>query len=168
MRLFRDDPVRDGLIAATAVAVLLAVWFGVSWAMATQDDQLTAGRERDAVLAAADTGLAALHTLDYRNAGRDIDRWAAVTVGRLRHDLAGDRDAEVKRARAGKTLAAASIVRSALTELDATGGTARVIAVLDLKLVTQGKPHPQQRRVNAELRRNGDGTWLIASVEAAT
>lgn len=167
MRLFREDPVRDGLIAATVVAVLLAVWFGVSWAMAAQDDRLTAGQERDAVLVAADDGLAALHTLNFRHAERDVDRWLEVTTGRLRDDLAGDRDSEVKRARSTKTVAAAAIVRSALTELDAAGGAARVIAMLDLKLATRGKPHPQQRRVNAELRRNGDGTWLIASVEAA-
>lgn len=166
MRVGGDRLVR-ALLAGALIAVLVAAWFGVSWALAASDDDLAYGRERDVVLTAAEDGLATLHTVDHRRAARDLDAWLTVTSGGLRKDIAGDRDGQLRRAASSKTVASAKVIRAAITELDKHGGTARVIAVVDVRLSTSGgKPATQRRRMNADLVLDGSA-WKISAVEAA-
>lgn len=167
MKPFRRDPVRDGLLVLTVIAVLTAGWFGWSWASASWDADLAYAAERDAVVDAAARGLVVLHTIDHRSATTDLDAWNAVTAGSLHADLSGDRPGQVKRAQAGKVVSTARLVRAAVTELDTHGGTARVIAVLRVSLATKGgKPAEGGRRMNAELVRTDTG-WKVSTVEAA-
>lgn len=162
------DPVRTVLLALVVLAALAAGWFGFSWFSAAQDAELSYGRERDAVLQVAGEALATLHTVDYRTAGKDIDRWLRVTAGDLQGELDADRESQVKRARSTKTTSTAKLVQAAVTDLDAHGGTARVIAVLDVRLARAGgKPATERRRMNADLARAAGG-WRVSGVEAAS
>lgn len=156
------------LAGLTIAAVLVAGWFGLSWISAAQDSELRYARERDAAYQAAATGLVVLHTIDYRTAERDLDRWNDVTAGELRSDLRGDRDGQLKRASGGQTVSTAKLVRAAVTELDDHAGKARVIAVVDVRLATKDrKASTDRRRMNAELARGPRG-WKITTVEAAS
>lgn len=167
MTVFRDDRLARGLLVVTVLAVLTAGWFATSWLLAANDNQLAYGRERDAVLVAASEGLITLHTVDFRTAARDLDAWNRVTAEPLHGDLADDRDGQLKRASATRTVSTAAFTSGAVTDLDKHAGTARVIAVLDVRLSTDGgKPATERRRVNADLVRT-DAGWKVSRVEAA-
>ncbi|MGH3451747.1 MAG: hypothetical protein ACRDQW_13680 [Haloechinothrix sp.] len=167
-RLRSQDPVRDGLLVATVLAVLAAGWFGFSWASAAADSDLSYGRDRDAVLAAAGDALVTLHTVDYRTVERDLDAWHAAATGALLRDLADERQDQLQRTKQREVVSTARLARAAVVELDAFAGTARVIAVLDVSVATRdGKPSAGHRRMNADLTRTDSG-WKVSAVEAAS
>jgi Mce-associated membrane protein len=152
-----------GVLAA--LAVFAAAWFGWSWWRTAHDDVVTRARDRDAVLSAASDGLVALNTIDYRAAGPSVDRWTQVTTGQLGQTISGDRQSQLDRATATRTEATATLDEAAVAELG--GNTARVIAVLDVRLSTNGSaPSSSRSRLNAELTRTPQG-WKIDSVQAA-
>lgn len=149
----------------SVVSVMVATWFGWSWWGSAHDDFAVRARDRDAVLAAASDALVALNTIDYRDAAPAVDRWVEVTGGELGKTLAGDRQSHLARATASRTEASASLDQAAVAEL--RGDTARVIAVLDVRVSTNGTPPVTNRsRLNAELTRTPEG-WKVDSVQAA-
>ncbi|WP_033293354.1 hypothetical protein [Amycolatopsis jejuensis] len=157
---------KRGLGALAVVAVLAAAWFGWSWWSAAHDDSLDRGRVRDAVLAAASTDLVALNTIDYRTSAADLDRWIAATTGQYGKDLSGDRQLQIDRAKRTKTVSTASLVQAAVTELNPSAGTARLIAVLDVRVSTNGSaPAAKQARLMVDFARTGDA-WKVGGVQA--
>ncbi|WP_020657833.1 hypothetical protein [Amycolatopsis benzoatilytica] len=162
------NPVRTGRLLGVlaVVAVLAAAWFGWSWWNAAHDDSLARGRARDAVLAAASADLVALNTIDYRTSSADVDRWIAATTGQYGKDLSGDRQMQIDRAKTTKTVSTASLVQAAVTELDPAPGTARLIAVLNVRVSTGGGPSMEkQARLTVDFARAGD-EWKISAVQA--
>jgi Mce-associated membrane protein len=154
--------------AVAAVAVLVAAWFGWSWWSAAHDDAAVRAQDRDTVLAAAGDALVALNTVDYHDPAPAVDRWIQVTTGELGRTLSGDRQVQLDRARASKTVATARVNQAAVAELDPGAGTARVLVVLDVQLSTNGSPSaPSRVRLNAALTRT-DAGWKVASVQAAS
>ncbi|GLY66345.1 hypothetical protein [Amycolatopsis taiwanensis] len=155
------------LLSVLAVlAVLSGAWFGWSWWRSAHDDFAARVQDRDAVLTAASDALVTLNTIDYREAEPAVDRWIRVTTGELGKTLGEDRQAQLDRATANQTQASASVDQAAVVEL--RGDTARVIAVLDVRLSTKGAPGTSNRsRLNAELTRTPDG-WKVDSVQAAS
>ncbi|MFD2418795.1 hypothetical protein [Amycolatopsis pigmentata] len=150
----------------TVVAVLGAAWAGWSWWRDTHDETTTRARDRDAVLSAASAALVALNTMDYHNAGPSVDRWIEVTTGTLGSSLSGDRQLHLDRANSSRTESTATVNQAAVADLH--GDTARVIAVLDVRLSTGGAPGSANRaRLNAELTRTPQG-WKVDSVQAAS
>ena len=160
------DRIRDSLGVLTVLALLAAAWFGWSWWSASHDDELSLARERDTALAVASNGLVVLNTFDYRNGERDLDRWIGVTTGQLEKDLSADRKLQLDRANSSQTFATATLRQAAVTELDAGAGTAKLIAVLDVRLSTGGAAAaPALSRLNVDLARTGDG-WKVSAVQA--
>jgi Mce-associated membrane protein len=155
------------LIAAAVLAVLAAAFSGWSWWRAASDDSLARGRERDAVLTAAGPELVTLNTIDYRNAGADVDRWIAATTGQYGKDLSGDRQVQIERASTAKTVSTASLVQAAVTEIDVAAGKARLLAVLDVRVSTAGGAiTPRMNRLTVDVARSGSD-WKVAGVQAA-
>jgi Mce-associated membrane protein len=153
------------LALAAVLAVLAALFSGWSWWRAASDDASARGRERDAVLAAAGPELVTLNTIDYRNAGADVDRWIAATTGQYGKDLAGDRQLQIDRASSARSVSSASLVQAAVTEI--SDGTARLLAVLDVRVSTGGAPtSPRLNRLTVDVSRASDG-WKISGVQAA-
>ena len=153
------------LVVAAVLAVLAAAFSGWSWWRAASDDSSARGRERDAVLAAAGPELVTLNTIDYRNAGADVDRWIAATTGQYGKDLAGDRQLQIDRASSARTVSSASLVQAAVTEI--SDGTARLLAVLDVRVSTGGAAvTPRLNRLTVDVSRASDG-WKISGVQAA-
>ncbi|WP_370939042.1 hypothetical protein [Amycolatopsis sp. cg13] len=154
------------LTALAVVAVLAAAWFGWSWWSAAQDDSLARGRARDAVLAAASTSLVTLNTIDYRTSAVDVDRWISATTGQYGKDLSGDRQMQIDRAKRAKIVSTASLVQAAVTDLDPSAGTARLIAILNVRVSTgDGAPSAKQARLAVDFARDGDA-WKIGAVQA--
>jgi Mce-associated membrane protein len=155
------------LAVAAVLAVLAALFSGWSWWRAASDDSAARGRERDAVLAAAGPELVTLNTIDYRSAGADVDRWIAATTGQYGKDLSGDRQLQIDRASSARTVSTASLVQAAVTEIDVAAGSARLLAVLDVRVSTGGAPaSPRLNRLTVDVARSGSG-WKIAGVQAA-
>ncbi|SFW89981.1 hypothetical protein [Amycolatopsis australiensis] len=155
------------LVVAAIVSVLAAGFTGWSWWRAAADDSAARGRERDAVLAAVGPELVTLNTIDYRSAGAGVDRWIAATTGQYGRDLAGDRGLQIDRATSARTVSTASLVQAAVTEIDPAAGTARLLAVLDVRVSTGGgAATPRLNRLTVDARRAGGG-WKVAGVQAA-
>ncbi|MGK3203992.1 hypothetical protein [Amycolatopsis sp. MEPSY49] len=152
---------------AAVLSVLAAAFSGWSWWRAAADDSFARGRERDAVLAAAGPELVTLNTIDYRSAGADVDRWIAATTGQYGKDLAGDRQVQIDRASTARTVSSASLVQAAVTEIDVAAGSARLLAVLDVRVSTGGSvAAPRLNRLTVDVSRSPDG-WKISGVQAA-
>jgi Mce-associated membrane protein len=161
------DRLLPGTIALTVMAVLVAAWSGWTWWSTAHDPATARARDRDAVLSAATDALVALNTIDYRDPGPAVDRWIQVTTGELGTTLSGDRQLQIDRTTATRTVASASVTQAAVAALDESAGTARVIAVLDIRLSTNGgSPAPDRSRLNAVLNRTGTG-WKVSAVQAA-
>ncbi|WP_410642869.1 hypothetical protein [Amycolatopsis sp. lyj-346] len=155
------------LVVVAVLSVLAAAFAGWSWWRAASDDSFARGRERDAILAAAGPALVTLNTIDYRTAAADVDRWMAATTGQYGKDLSGDRQLQIDRAAAARTVSSAALVQAAVTEIDVPRGTARLLAVLDVRVSTAGAPAaPRLNRLTVDVSRSPDG-WKIAAVQAA-
>ncbi|GLY42442.1 hypothetical protein Amsp01_084650 [Amycolatopsis sp. NBRC 101858] len=154
-------------MVAAALSVLAALGAGYAWWQAASDDSAARGRERDAVLAAAGPELVTLNTIDYRSAGAAVDRWIGATTGQYGKDLAGDRQVQIDRATTACTVSSASLVQAAVTEIDVSRGTARLLAVLDVRVSTGGAAvTPRLNRLTVDVSRAQEG-WKIAGVQAA-
>lgn len=155
------------LVALTVLSVLAAAVSGWSWWRAATDEASARGRDRDAVLAAAGPSLVTLNTIDYRTAAADVDRWIAATTGQYGKDLEGDRQLQIERATTARTVSSASLVQAAVTEIDVSRGTARLLAVLDVRVSTGGGAvTPKMNRLTVDVTRS-DAGWKIAGVQAA-
>ncbi|SFQ32512.1 Mce-associated membrane protein [Amycolatopsis arida] len=165
--LVQGDRVVGTVLALAVAAVLAAGVAGWAWWRAAHDEGLAAARERDDVLAAVSRGLEVLNTLDHQHAERDVDRWLAVTAGRLYDELSGDRRLQLDRAAGTRAVSTAAVLRAAVTELDRAAGTARLVAVLDVRMATGGEPpEPRRSRLTVEASRTDQG-WKVSSVQAA-
>lgn len=162
------SPGMAALAALAAVAVLVAAWFGWSWWSAAHDQAAVRAQDRDTVVAAAGDALTALNTIDYHDPAPAVERWIEVTTGELGRTLSGDRQLQLDRARAAKTVATARVNQAAVAQLDPNAGTARVLVVLDVQLSTNGSPSaPSRARLNASLIRT-DAGWKVDAVQAAS
>lgn len=155
------------LVVLAVLSILAAAFAGWSWWHAAADDALARGRSRDEVLAAAGPQLVTLNTIDYRTAAADVDRWIAATTGQYFKDLSGDRQLQIDRATTARTVSSASLVQAAVTEIDVPRGTARLLAVLDVRVSTAGSPAaPRMNRLTVDASRSPAG-WKITGVQAA-
>ncbi|BFV60339.1 hypothetical protein KCMC57_up54430 [Kitasatospora sp. CMC57] len=137
-----------------AVALTVLVLGGLSHWQARSD---TAGeRARAGALAAGRTAVTVLTSADAADPAATRARWLSVTRAPLRDRLGA--------APAPDLTVRATVAGAALTELDAAGGTARMIAVVRLELVAaNGTSSTDRRRVTVSLTRTGDG-WKAADL----
>lgn len=165
----RATPVlaRNVLLGLVLVTALAAGWFGWSWWSAAHDDDLDLARTRAAVVQAATDALVRLNTIDHRTAQADFDGWLRVSTGELGRSLSGDRKHELEQVRESQTVANATVATAAVTELDAHEGTARVIAVVDVEVSSNGQgPRPHRSLLDVQLGRT-DAGWKVSGVQAA-
>ncbi|GAA1218639.1 hypothetical protein [Prauserella alba] len=149
------------LLAVAVIATLAGAGLGWRWWAVAHSEPARTAAVRDAAVREGVRALEVLHTIDHRTAASDLDAWARVTSGGLHARLTGDRERHLDRARNAETVATATVTRSALSELDVEGGTARLLAVVDTDV---GK---QQRRSTfiASLARKGQ-RWTVSNVQA--
>lgn len=158
--VFRDRTVAVLLILAV-IATVACAGLGWRWWAVAHSEPATTAAARDAAVKDGTRALEVLHTIDHRTAASDLDAWARATSGQLHGRLTGDRQRHIDRARAGETVATATVSRAALSELDADRGTARLLAVVSTDLAKQ------QRRSTliASLTRK-DERWTVSDVQS--
>lgn len=158
--------VRGRLLAVLAgFAVLAAAAGGALWWQAAADPSVTAAQTRDVVLAAGSRALVELNTIASDDADAAVGRWERDATGSLLEQLQKKREQNVAAARAARTSASARLLRAAVTELDPSAGTARVIAALEVSVTTaDGQVAAKRSRLDAVLTRTSDG-WKLSGVE---
>jgi Mce-associated membrane protein len=155
------------LAGATALAVAagaVAVWFGVKWFNADNDDSLAYSKVRDDVTRVATTAVITLNTLDYRRVDEDLRNWADATTGTLHDEITSIDDATKKTATDSKSVGSAKVHSLAVRELDERAGKAIVIAAVQLDVTVEGEePVAKYQRLEATMTRV-DGEWKLESI----
>jgi Mce-associated membrane protein len=167
--------VRIALGTPLAVRTLLAAWAGLAvlaacvgallcWQAATDQDVQLA-HTREIVLDAGSRALVDLNTIAADDPAAGLDRWVRGATGPLLEQLQEQREQHLAAARDAGTSTSARLLQAAVTELDVEGGTARLIAALEVTVTAaDGALEPKRTRLDAELARTPEG-WKVAAVE---
>ncbi|WP_328718251.1 hypothetical protein OHT52_01440 [Streptomyces sp. NBC_00247] len=155
--------------AVLLAAVLVCALGGWSYAAARGDDSLAYAKSRDAALAAGRSQLARLNSMDGTDAARieaGLDGWLRVTSGPLHDQLKSTRAKDASAFESARTSAKGTVTDAALTALDERGGTAELIATVDVKVTPRtGAAGTERKRFEAALERTGDG-WKVKALTA--
>jgi len=153
-------PTRNRLAAAA-----VAVWFGVAWVKAANDDGLEFSGKRDEVDRVARAAIKTMNTLDYRKLDEGLADWANATTGPLHDEIAGLTADKKKQLKDAKPVSSAEIASSAVKELDDRGGKATVIATVEKTVQTaNSKPQQSFQPLQATLTRTKDG-WKLETLD---
>jgi Mce-associated membrane protein len=154
-----------------AAAVLLvasaatAVFYGVSWAVAGNDESLSFATHRDDALRAGEQEIINFNTLDYRDVQGGMNRWLASSTGALHDEVVQGRDANAARIAQAKSTTTARVLDAAITELDDRAGKASMIAVVQVTVTPQGQPPTQKySRYQANLTRDAQQQWKLSAL----
>jgi Mce-associated membrane protein len=148
-------------IALVVAAAAVAVWFGVAWFKASNDDGIAFSGNRDEVDRVARAAIVTMNTLDYRKLDEGLSNWADATTGPLHDEITGLTQDKKKQLTDAKPVTSAKITSSAVKELDDRGGKATVIAAIEKTVQTaNGKPQQTFQRISASLTRTKDG-WKL-------
>lgn len=158
---------RSAVLAAAvlvAVSAVAATFFGVSWAVAANDDSLAFAVERDEALADGRQAIVNFNTLDYRDVQTGLDQWAASSTGPLHDEVVKGRQANADRISQAKSTTKAQVLDASLSELNSQSGKARMIAVVKVTVTQEGQPPVDKRsRYQAELTRDGEA-WKLSGL----
>jgi Mce-associated membrane protein len=153
-----------GSLALAVLAIVFAAWFGYAWWSASHDEGIGRAVVRDDALKAGQRAVAALTTLDYRQADQGYQRWLDVSTGALHDELTQDKQASLDRIVQAKTVTDAKVLDAAVTEVDSGAGTAKVIASVELQVKPDGADAVTKRnRFQAELARTPAG-WRVTAL----
>jgi Mce-associated membrane protein len=141
-----------------------AGWYGYQWYGTKQASSAGAVQARDGALRAARQLGVTLQTIDASRAENGLDRWEKAATGELLEQLRRDRTRYIDQLHKSPSTSTANVLETALTELDASAGTATAITALDLIQTTgeSTQPSTRQLRVRLSLRQTPDG-WKVAS-----
>lgn len=157
-----------GLLVSVVLLVLCAaaaLFFGVSWAVAANDESVGFAAQRDDALQSGQLAIINFNTLDYRDVQKGLDRWAQSSTGPLHEEVVKGRDANAAKIAEAKSSTSAKVLDAAMTELDDRAGKARMIAVVEVVVTQEGQPQPakKQSRYQAELTREGT-QWKLSGL----
>jgi len=153
-----------GALALAVAAGAVAVWFGVKWVNAENDDSLAYSKVRDDVTRVATAAVITVNSLDYRTVDEDLKNWADATTGTLHDEIEGIDDETRKTATDSKSVGSAKVHSLAVRELDERAGSAIVIAAVQLDVTIEGEePVAKYQRLEATMTRV-DGVWKLESI----
>ncbi len=149
------------LVVATAA---VAVWFGVAWFRAANDDSIAYSRTRDEVNRIGQAAVVTMNTLDYRTVDQGLKDWETATTGKLHDEVrrgrSSSRDAIVQ----AESVTKATVLSSAVSELDDRAGQASVLVALKVNVTVKGQePKDKFMRLVGKLQRTGDG-WKLYEI----
>jgi Mce-associated membrane protein len=156
------------LLTAVAVAALLvAGWYGAAWYRAANDPQQVSAANRDDALVAARQIVMNLEAVSYDTLEADLDRWESSITGPLLDDFRNSRARYAEQIAKAQSKAEPKIVDAAVTELNPTAGTAKVLVFVDLTVIEHkdgqetGRATKRQR-IRLDLVMT-DGGWKAAA-----
>jgi Mce-associated membrane protein len=108
--------------------------------------------------------VATLTTLDYQTIDAGFARWLDVATGPLREELSSAQDASKLQIAKAKTVTTGTVLEAAVTELDTSAGTARVIAAVEIMVKPEaGEQAAKRSRFQADLART-DAGWKLTGL----
>ena len=153
-----------GAVALALAAGAVALWFGVKWVNAENDDSLEYSKVRDDVARVATAAIITVNSLDYRTVDEDLKNWADATTGTLHEEIANVDDSMKKMAADAKSVGSARVHLLAVRELDERAGTALVIAAVQQDVTVEGQePVAKYKRLEATMTRV-EGVWKLESI----
>jgi len=164
-----STPARGGpllvavLVAAalTLLACMAAAWYGVAWYRVSNDESVEVALIREDVLRDARQAAINLNTLDHRSLQEDFDRWEQVTTGAVLEELQNNRDSYASAVAAARTSSTATIAESAVADLNAQSGSARVLVGVDVTYrPEEGPASCVLQRLLLEMNR-GESSWKV-------
>lgn len=148
------------LVAATAVAG----WFGVAWFRAANDDSLAYSRVRDEVNRVGQAAVVTMNTLDYREVDQGLADWEAATTGGLHDEVVKGKETSRDAIVAAQSVTKATVLSSAVAELDDRAGQASILVALKVNVTVKGEePTDKFMRLAAKLQRTGSG-WKLYEI----
>lgn len=157
------------LMLTAAVALLVAAaavagWFGVSWARAAGDDSLEYSRARDEVNRVGQAAVVTMNTLDYRTVDQGLKAWETATTGALHNEIVQGRKTSRDAIVQAQSVTKATVLSSAVSELDARAGQASVLVALKVNVAVKGQePADKYMRLSGKLQRTQDG-WKLYEI----
>lgn len=154
--------------AATALVVAIAAVGVLAWQAARPAAEapgaVRAAETRDQVVIAASEAVEVLNTLDHRDVEGGLDAWETVTTGALHEEILAIGAEQADALAEAGVVSSARVVEAAVLDLDATGGTAQVIAFTEVTVTPRSGPDAVNRsRYVVELRRV-DERWLVEAM----
>lgn len=138
----------------TVLACLAAGWYGVAWYRVSHDESLEIAQIREEVLRDARQAAINLNTLDHRSLQEDFDLWEQVTTGAVLEELHTNRDSYAAAVGEARTSSTATIVESAVADLNAPSGRARVLVGVDVTYrPEEGQASCVLQRLQLEMKR---------------
>lgn len=159
----RNGLLIGSVVVLTAAAIYLVVTAVIYFA-GHESSAAKAAQARDDALTAARIDIATLQTLDYRNAKAGLQQWLNVTTGSFHDQIAKDESSQEPVIANAKRITVGKVVAFALTDLNATAGTASAIATVDVTITPAGGTSALERnRYHANLAVD-HGVWKIADL----
>jgi Mce-associated membrane protein len=153
-----------GAIALVVATAVVAVVFGVQWLNAANDDGLAYSKTRDEVNRVGQAAVVTMNTLDYRTVDQGLKDWETTTTGELNKQVVDGRQSSRDAIVSVQSVTKATVLSSAVSELDDRAGQASVLVALKVHVtVKDQKPVDKYMRIAAKLQRTGDG-WKLYEI----
>lgn len=155
---------------AVATALLLVALVGVGFfatAMwrAGDGEQARTASTRDVVAAAARREVATLTTLDYRSAGRDLNRWQQAVTGDLSTQLQNERNGNSSEAKNAKSVATGAISSVAVTDIGPDYRTASVMVAATIRIARDGKKAQTRKAAFDVSMSDTEQGWKVSELD---
>ena len=163
MRMVMSVPasraITAGLIAATILTTVLAVWLALG--LCTQRE---AEQRRQDILAAARQSALNFTSLDYRHYDRDSANVLAGATGDFKKQFAAQTEQLTRLVAQNKSVSEGQVLEAGVVRSDED--SARVLVVADSKVTNTAMPQGEARTYRLQLDLvHRDGRWLTSDVE---
>lgn len=157
-----------GAAAFALAALLVAGFFGISWAASAAGEGADLAQQREDVTRVTTAGTRALTEMNFNAPDDFFTNVAQVATKEFADQSAAGKDA-LKKAMVDQKLVVGTTVHDvAVVELDQRQGKAKAMAAIEVNVKQGDKPpFPKSMRLNVELQRAGDDAWKVANLEAA-
>lgn len=153
--------VAAALVVATAA---VAIWYGVAWFRAANDDSIQYSQTRDEVNRVGQAAVVTMNTLDYRKVDQGLDDWETATTGALHDEVVNGRAKSKDAIVQVESVTKATVLSSAVSELDERAGQASVMVALKVNVdVKDQEPTDKYLRLKGKLQRTEDG-WKLYEI----
>ena len=151
-------------VALLVAAAAVAVWFGVAWFRAAGDDSLAYSRTRDEVNRVGANAIVTMNTLDHTKVDQGLEDWETATTGALHDEVVKGKATSRKAILDAESVTKATILSSAVAELDDRAGQASVLVALKVHVTVKGEePKDKFMRLAGKLQRTDDG-WKLYEI----
>ncbi|KLL11245.1 hypothetical protein [Protofrankia coriariae] len=156
------------LAGLLVIAVAASAWQGLRWwaeERSGDNAKATFTADRDAAITAGQDSMVIFNTVDYRQPAEGLERWANASTGALQDKVRQENAQITKTITDTRTVSTARLIQGGLVAFDRDAGTAKVIAVIEIRSVPEGQPATTERtRLTGDVTRTAAG-WKLSSIQ---